>query len=173
MQGLTSRKPATEEAVMKRSLLFAVCIAALSLSCISAAPHEEKDHHMVTPDNITWVDGPPSLPPGAKIVMLEGDPSKEGPFVMRAKMPDGYKVMPHTHPKDERVTILAGTLHMGIGEKFDEKATKPMPTGSYGRMGAGVKHFAYAKGETIIQVHGNGPWVIEYVNPDDDPRKKK
>jgi len=140
----------------------------------SAAPaHDEKDHHVVTPEDVKWVDAPPSLPPGAKIAVLEGDPTKEGHFVMRAKMPDGYRIMPHTHPKDERVTVLSGTLHMGMGEKFDEKATKPMAAGSYGRTGAGVKHFAYTKGETIIQVHGQGPWVVDYVNPADDPRKKQ
>ena len=159
---------------MKRSQLFAVSLAVLSLAYVSAAPpHDEKDHVVVTPEDIKWVDGPPSLPSGAKIVMLEGDPSKEGAFVMRAKMPDGYKIMPHTHPKDERVTVLSGTLHMGMGEKFDEKATKAMPAGSYGRTGAGVKHFAFAKGMTVIQVHGIGPWAIDYVNPADDPRKKK
>jgi hypothetical protein len=149
--------------------MIPVVFAALSL----AAFHSDKEHEIVTPEHIKWVDAPPSLPPGAKIVVLEGDPTKEGHFVMRAKMPDGYKIMPHTHPKDERVTVLAGTLHMGMGEKFDEKDTKPMPPGSYGRTGAGVKHFAYTKGETIIQVHGTGPWVVEYVNAADDPRKKK
>jgi hypothetical protein len=149
-------------------------IAVLALTLVSAAPaHDEKDHTVVTPDHIKWADGPPSLPPGAKVVMLEGDPAKEGPFVMRAKMPDGYRIMPHTHPKDERVTVLSGTLYMGLGEKFDEKAAKAMPAGSYGRTAAGVKHFGYTKGETVIQVHGTGPWVIEYVNPADDPRKKK
>jgi hypothetical protein len=152
--------------------LFTVFLALVSLGVVSAEPHE-KDHELVTPDDIKWVDAPPSLPPGAKIVLLEGDPSKEGPFVMRAKMPDGYKIMPHTHPKDERVTVLSGTLQMGMGEKFDEKATKAMPAGSYGRTAAGVKHFAYTKGETVIQVHGTGPWTIDYVNPADDPRKKK
>ncbi len=159
---------------MNRSRLFAVAIVILSVVFVSAAPtHDEKDHAVVTPDEIKWVDGPPSLPPGAKVVMLEGDPTKEGHFVMRAKMPDGYKIMPHTHPKDERVTVLSGTLHMGMGEKFDEKATKAMPAGSYGHMGPGVKHFAFTKGETVIQVHGVGPWAIDYVNPADDPRKKK
>ena len=155
------------------SRLLALCLASVSLAFVSAATPHDKDHEIVTPDDIKWVDGPPSLPPGAKLVMLEGDPSKEGPFVMRAKMPDGYKIMPHTHPKDERVTVLSGTLHMGMGEKFDEKATTPMSAGAYGRMGAGVKHFAYTKGETVIQVHGAGPWAIDYVNPADDPRNKK
>ena len=155
---------------MRYRLPAAVLFAALA----SAAPaHDPKDHFAVSPDEIKWVDAPPSLPPGAKVAVLEGDPAKEGHFVMRAKLPDGYKIMPHTHPRDERVTVLSGTLQMGVGDTFDAKATKPMTAGFYGRMGAGVKHFAYAKGETVIQVHGTGPWVVEYVNPADDPRKKK
>ena len=158
---------------MTRPKLFTLALALLALVLVSAAPHDDKDHEVVTPDGMKWVDGPPSLPPGAKVVVLEGDPSKEGPFVMRARMPDGYKIMPHTHPKDERVTVLSGTLYIGMGEKFDEKAAMAMPAGSYGRMGTGVKHFAYTKGETVIQVHGTGPWTIDYVNPADDPRTKK
>lgn len=154
--------------------MMRLAVALLFAGVVSVAlAHDEKDHTVVLPDDIKWADAPPSLPPGAKIAVLEGDPSKEGPFVMRAKMPDGYKIMPHTHPKDERVTVLSGTLQMGTGEKFDEKATKAMPAGSYGRTAAGVKHFAYTKGETVIQVHGVGPWTIDYVNPADDPRKKK
>src|SRR5262249_35777937 len=150
----------------------ALSLAVLSVAFVSAAPtHADKDHLVFTPDDVKWVDGPPSLPPGIKLFILEGDPTKEGPLVMRAKMPDGYKIMPHTHPKDERVTVLSGTLHMGMGEKFDEKATKAMPAGSYGRMGPGVKHFAFAKGETVIEVHAAGPWTVDYVDPADDPRK--
>ncbi|MBP3955792.1 cupin domain-containing protein [Gemmata sp. G18] len=144
-----------------------------AIALVGAPPHADKDHEIVTPDDIKWVDGPPSLPKGAKMILLEGDPAKDGPFVMRVKMPDGFKIMPHTHPKDERVTVLAGTLYLGMGAKFDEKAAKPMPVGSYGRTGAGMKHFGYVKGETILQVHGQGPWTIEYLDPADDPRKKK
>lgn len=140
---------------------------------VAWADHADKEHMAITPDDIKWVDAPPSLPPGCKVVVLEGNPAKEGHFVMRVKMPDGYKIMPHTHPKDERVTVLSGTLYMGIGEKFDEKVAKAMPAGSYGRTAAGVKHFGFVKGETIIQLHGTGPWAVEYVNPADDPRKKK
>ena len=150
---------------------LAGALVALTLGVASADPH--KEHVTITPDDIRWVDGPPSLPPGCKVVVLEGDPTKEGHFVLRVKMPDGYRIMPHTHPKDERVTVLSGTLYMGTGEKFDEKAAKAMPAGSYGRTGAGVKHFGFVKGETVIQLHGTGPWAVEYVNPADDPRKKK
>ena len=86
---------------------------------------------------------------------------------------DGFRVMPHTHPKDERVTVISGTLYLGMGGKFDEKAGKAMPAGSYGRTGAGMKHFGWARGETVLQLHGEGPWAVEYVDPKDDPRKAR
>jgi quercetin dioxygenase-like cupin family protein len=124
-------------------------------------------------DSLKWLDGPPSLPPGAKIAVLEGDPAKEGPFVFRVKVPDGYKIPPHTHPKPERVTIISGTFNIGMGEKFDADKGEVMPAGTYGTWPAGMKHYVWTKGETVIQFHGEGPWKIEYVNPDDDPRKKK
>jgi hypothetical protein len=148
-------------------------ISAIVLLTLNYAFHPDKDHEIIIPDEIKWVDGPLSLPKGAKMVILEGDPTKDGPFVMRVKMPDGFKIMPHTHHKDERVTVIIGTLYLGMGEKFDEKIAKAMPAGSYGRTGAGMKHFGYMKGETILQLHGTGPWSVEYVNQDDDPRKKK
>jgi quercetin dioxygenase-like cupin family protein len=133
----------------------------------------DKVGEIVTPTDVKWQDGPASLAKGAKMAVLEGDPSKEGPFVLRVKLPDGFRVMPHTHPKDERVTVISGTLYLGMGDKFDEKAGKAMPAGSYGRTGARMKHFAWVKGETIIQLHGEGPWAIEYLDPKDDPRKGK
>jgi hypothetical protein len=90
-----------------------------------------------------------------------------------AQPPAGYRVPPHTHPAAERVTVLSGTFYIGMGEKFDEKAGKEMAAGAFGRWPAGMKHFAWAKGETVIQLHGTGPWSIEYVNSDADPRKEK
>jgi quercetin dioxygenase-like cupin family protein len=107
------------------------------------------------------------------ITVLEGDPNKEGPFVFRLKLPDGYRVPPHTHPKTEQVTVLSGTFHIGMGDQFDAKATKVMAAGTYGHWPAGMKHFVWAEGETVLQFHGMGPWSIQYVNSDDDPRKKK
>jgi quercetin dioxygenase-like cupin family protein len=121
--------------------------------------------------DIQWRDGPPALPKGAMLAVLEGDPAKEGPFVMRIKLPDGYRVPPHTHPKTERVTVLSGALCIGMGGTFAEKAVREMPAGSYGYWPVGMKHFALTKGETVIQLHGTGPWGIQYINPDDDPRK--
>ncbi len=159
---------------------FAIPLA-LSLILVSASSAEDKketsghkkDHELITPADMKWQDGPTTLQKGAQVVILEGDPSKEGPFCLRIKLPDGFRVMPHTHPKDERVTVITGTLYLGMGAKFDEKAGKAMPAGSYGRTDAGMKHFGWVKGETILQLHGTGPWTIDYINPEDDPRGKK
>jgi quercetin dioxygenase-like cupin family protein len=137
------------------------------------AAHRDSDDIMIFPSNsLTWREGPLSLPKGAMIAVLEGKPDKEGPFVFRLKLPDGYRVPPHTHPKTERITVISGTFNVGMGDRFDEKATQAMPAGSYGFWPAGMKHFVWAKGETVLQFHGNGPWSIQYVNPEDDPRKK-
>ncbi len=115
---------------------------------------------------------PPSFPAGAQMAVLSGDPSKAGPFTIRAKFPDGYKIMPHWHPTDENVTVLEGSFAMGTGEKFDQSAAHEMTVGSFVRMPKGTRHYAWAKGETVIQVHADGPFVITYVNPNDDPRKQ-
>jgi quercetin dioxygenase-like cupin family protein len=125
------------------------------------------------PSGLKWKEGPPSLPAGAKVVLLEGNPAKPGPFVIRVKVPDGYRVPPHTHPQAERVTVISGTFYIGMGEKFDRRKGKKMPAGAFGTWPAGMKHFAWVKGETVIQLHGEGPWAIKYVNPADDPRNAK
>ncbi len=161
---------------MRRLFLPAVALTLLAATALSwgrqARPHEG-GIETFPPDKVQWRPGPPSLPKGAVFAVLEGDPSKEGPFVFRVKVPDGYKVPPHTHPKTERITVLKGTFLVGMGEKVDEGAYKEMPACTYGFWPAGMKHFVKAKGETVLQFHGTGPWSIKYVNPADDPRNKK
>lgn len=157
---------------MRASLTASAFGLSLLLSAVAPADHP-KGQGLVTPSDLKWQDGPASLPKGPRMAVLEGDPSKAGPFVLRIKLPDGFKMMPHTHPKDERVTVLSGTLHLGDGGKFDKAACKALPAGSYGRTAAGMKHFGWAEGETILQLHGEGPWAIDYVDPKDDPRKAK
>ena len=157
-----------------RSRLLKLFTTTCCLFVAAAAYSQQHDtsHQMFTPDTVKWGPAPPSLPPGAQFAVLEGDPNTAGAFTMRAKLPDGYKIQPHWHPVDEHVTVVQGTFHVGIGEKFDQSAGKPMSAGSFAYMKQGVRHFAWAKGETIIQLHGTGPWGINYVNPQDDPRKK-
>lgn len=132
----------------------------------------DKDHVVVRPDEVKWGPAPPSLPAGAKFAVLVGNPGKAGPYVLRGKLPDGYKVPPHWHPTDENVTVLKGTLMVGKGEEFTQEGSDALPAGSFMRMPKEMRHFAWAKGETIIQVHGMGPFEINYVNAADDPRKK-
>ena len=128
--------------------------------------------HLYPLGEVKWASGPASLPPGAQFAVLEGDPAKEGLFTMRLRIPDGYRIAPHYHGGVEHVTVLAGTFNVGVGDSFDQAATKPMPAGTFGYWPPPMRHFAWAQGETILQLHGMGPWTITYVNPADDPRKK-
>ena len=136
-------------------------------------PASKEAPALYPPDAIKWQPGPPSLPKGAMMAVLEGDPTKAGPFVFRVKLPDGYRVPPHTHPKIERVTVIAGTFFIGQGDRFDPKKGHGMTAGTFGHWPAGMKHFVWTEGETVLQFHGIGPWSIEYVNPADDPRSAK
>lgn len=145
--------------------------ATIALARIAAGERRE-DAVLHLPAAIDWKAGPPSLPSGARLAVLEGDPTKEGPFTMRLKLPDGYRIPPHTHPKAERLTVLSGTFHLGMGDRFDAAAARALPAGSYGYWPAGMKHFAWARGETVVQLHGTGPWQIVYLDPADDPRKR-
>ena len=156
---------------MKSTTLGLTFAAILAASSAVADEHDE-GITLNYPDKLEWKDGPPSLPKGAKIAILEGDPSKEGPFVFRVKAPDGYRIPPHTHPKMERVTVISGTFNIGMGKKFDEKVTKAMTAGTYGYWEPDMEHFVWIKGETVAQFHGIGPWVITYVDPKDDPRNQ-
>jgi len=84
-------------------------------------------------------------------------------------MPDGYKIMPHWHPKTERVTVISGEFHAGMGDKMDEAGAKTFPPGSFASIPPKMHHFAFAKGETIVMVSGPAPFSLTYVNPADDP----
>jgi quercetin dioxygenase-like cupin family protein len=137
----------------------------------NAAPSSAQ-HVAVDADSIKWGSGPASLPPGAQMAVLDGDPGKAVPFVIRAKLPDGYRVGPHFHPTAENVTVVSGTFLVGMGDTFSESSMKTLGTGGFAKMPKGMHHYAMTKGETVIQVHGVGPFAITYVNPNDDPRNK-
>jgi quercetin dioxygenase-like cupin family protein len=149
-----------------------VLIAFLGFAGASCADEPLKPS-LYWPGEIAWKEGPKSLPAGAKIAVLEGDPTKPGPFVMRIKLPDGYRIPPHTHPKPERVTVISGSFHLGMGDKFNPKHAQELTAGTFGTWPPNMKHFVWVEGETIVQFHGEGPWVIEYLNPSDDPRNSK
>ena len=156
-----------------RSALVVLFAVAFDQTRLSAQETQSGDMRLYPPTTVEWKAGPAALPPGAKMAALEGDPTKEGPFVVRFQFPDGYHVAPHTHPKTERVTVISGTLLLAIGEALDRSSAKKLPAGSFGYWPAGMKHTAWSEGETVIQLHGIGPWQINYVDPADDPRNVK
>jgi quercetin dioxygenase-like cupin family protein len=141
-------------------------VGAAPVSAIAA-----DDHIAVSADQLKWGPAPPAFPKGAQISVLAGDMTKEGLYVIRLKLPAGYKVPPHTHPNDENVTVISGTFNIGMGSTLDEKNGKPLKAGGFVHMPKGMQHFAWFAEETIIQLHGMGPQGIIYVNPADDPRK--
>jgi len=129
------------------------------------------DHKVLTPDEIKWGPAPPSIPKGAQAAAIYGDPSKAELFALRLKLPKGYHIPPHTHPKPEVVTILSGTLRLGQGATADQSKAKPLPAGSFFAMTPGMQHYVYADEDTVLQLNSTGPWGLTYVNEKDDPRK--
>jgi quercetin dioxygenase-like cupin family protein len=121
--------------------------------------------------DIEWQPGPASLEEGAEYVVLEGDPSESGLFVMRLRLPDGFVIRPHTHPNFERVTVISGTFHLGHGATFDRDSAHRLDAGSFTAMPPGMEHFAFAEGETVLHLTSIGPWDINYIDPADDPRQ--
>lgn len=155
------------------ALMFSSVIFAAEEKAKAQEPAAAPEHVMVAAADLKWMDGPPSLPAGAKIAVLEGDPKKEGPFTIRLQMPAGFKIPPHTHPTAEHVTVISGTVYLGMGPKFDEAAARQMTAGAFAVMPAGMQHFAGTKEGCIVQVHATGPFEVKYVNPADDPRQAK
>ncbi len=130
-------------------------------------------HVMVAAGDVKWGPGPAALPPGAEAAVLDGDPGKAGPFIIRVKFPDGYQVPPHSHPTDEHVTVVSGTLMAALGDKVNAADMHTLTAGGYAKMPAATNHYVRAKGETVVQVSAIGPFEVKYVNPADDPRTKK
>ena len=161
---------------MKKYWMIAPLVFVLMvLPCLAQTPKEHKDlgHVMLIPTQVQWQAGPASLPPGAQIAVLDGDPSQAGAFyTIGLKMPDGYRVPPHWHPMDASVTVVQGSFIMGIGEKVEPAQAQELTAGSYMRVSKGVRHYEWTKGDTIIYVYGLGPLDTIYVNPADDPRQK-
>jgi uncharacterized RmlC-like cupin family protein len=129
----------------------------------------QHQHQSVRAAELKWA-AVPSLPKGAQIAVIEGPMNQAVPFTARIKFPANYRLPAHTHPAIEHVTVLSGTFHMGMGEKFDRSATEPVRAGDMMIMKPGAPHFAWTDSETVVQVHGTGPWGINYLNPADDPR---
>jgi len=154
-----------------RASLLRLALLSIAVAVPSVAAADKAAHVMLAPGDLKWGDAPPILPAGAKLAVLYGDPGKEGLYVVRLRLPAGYKIPAHWHPADENVTVISGSFAMGMGDKLEAAKTRAYPSGSFLVMPAKSNHFALAKGETVVEVTGLGPFTLSYVNPDDDPTR--
>ena len=144
----------------------AICAAGvIALSAGAAAAQ-------VNPADLKWGPAPAIFPKGARMAVLSGDPTKPGIFTVRLKMPAGYKVPAHHHPTDEYVTVISGDLHLGMGDKLVPARSKALLPGGFAMAPKGMNHFAWTKNGAVVQVMAEGPFVLVYVDPADDPTLK-
>jgi len=149
-------------------------LAVAVLLAVPFAVHPVYAQNAFTPDQVKFGPAPPFLQPGAQLAVLEGNPmGSTGDYTIRLKMPDGYKVAPHTHPLRENVTVISGTLKVGMGDTFEAGKMMSFEAGSFAYLDPSMHHYAQASGETIIQIHGQAPVKFNYLNPGDDPSGKK
>jgi quercetin dioxygenase-like cupin family protein len=146
-----------------RSRFLTPSLAALALLVVSAAANAQAP-------TLAWGPAPAVFPAGAKMAVLQGDPSKAEGYAVRLDMPSGYKIAPHFHPTDEHVTVISGTFLVGMGDSLDAAHTTALPAGAFITAGANMHHYAIARGRTVVQVHGMGPFALTYVHPQDQPR---
>jgi quercetin dioxygenase-like cupin family protein len=153
-------------------ILAVSAFAAITCVTLSPAWAQSNGHKLVKSADLKWSDVP-SLPKGAQATVIEGPMNEAVPFTVRIKFPANHRLPPHWHPAVERVTVLSGEFHTGMGEKFDDKKVMGLKQGDMMIMQPKTPHHALTKAATVVQVHGTGPWAVNYVNADGDPRKKK
>jgi|SRR5205085_1491173 len=163
---------------MKRNLYLLLTL--VGLLCLAGQMFTVSAHNgshpknAFTPDTIPWGPAPPFVNPGARLAVLEGDPiASSGDYTVRLKMPDGYRIAPHWHPLRENVTVISGTFKVGMGDQFDTKKMAAFTAGSFAFLDPDMHHYAMACGEVVVQVHGQSPLQFNYVNPDDDPSRRR
>ncbi len=128
-------------------------------------------HVMYDPGQLRWGDAPPFLPRGAQVAVLAGDPSAAGLFVLRLRMPPGYRVPSHWHATDEHVSVIEGDLTLAMDEHGAGAHSHTFGPGGYALLPARMHHTASSTGGALVQIHGMGPFSITYIDPADDPRR--
>jgi quercetin dioxygenase-like cupin family protein len=143
------------------------CLAMVGIGAGSRALAQEKSeapHKIVRYGDLKWTP----IIKGCDLAAVAGDPNADGGnFVIRLRCADGSKIPAHWHPTDENVTVMRGVFLVGMGETFDETKMQTMNVGNFVLMPKEVRHYAMSKGDTIVQVHGVGPFKVNWVNAAD------
>ena len=153
---------------MKSAVFLSAVLFGL-VGVVPAADTAKSLHLVVAHDKLAWGPMPPQFPAGAQLAVVQGDPGGDGFYVVRARFPAGYRIMPHWHPGAENVTVISGKMHIAAGDAFDDKAGDVLEAGGYVSLPALMHHYAWAESASEIQIHGIGPLAIFYVDPKDDP----
>lgn len=153
------------------SLTLTVLLATSAHSFAQTSPMAHPDLYAAAGD-AKYGPVPSSFPPGAEVAVLSGNPFGAGDYVLRLKMPAGYLLPAHHHPTMENVTVISGQFHAGMGDKLDKATSMAFQPGGFAALPANMNHFAWTSSETVVQVHGAGPFAITYVDPKDDPSMK-
>jgi quercetin dioxygenase-like cupin family protein len=148
-----------------------ILLAYAALLTVPSVATAQEHHTTAQKDTLMWAPNP-AYPAGIEMAIVHGDPTKPGTYVVRLKAPAGAKIAAHSHPNDENVTVLSGVFHIGTGDKLDESKAQIIRPGGYSFVAKGMTHYAWFSEPTEMQLHGNGPQGIVYVDPADDPRKK-
>ena|SRR5436305_1384875 len=146
------------------------CAVALAVVLASGGVHAEGDPVLINPKEVKWGAAPPSLPPGAKVAVLFGNPAETGPYVIRVSIPGGYRIPLHQHAHDQRITVMSGSLF--LGDSWDPKYAREVKAGGFVVQPAKIAKFVFTKkSPAIVEMHGEGPFEMNYANPQDDPQK--
>ena len=172
-----------------RLALSALAFALLAFASVSAAPARPRPGRpaplatptraataagatqVFTPENMKWVQGPASLPRVIRICVLEGNPTRSGPYTLRLWLPANTRIDPYWRSGPERLTVMIGGIWIGLGDRYSENAGPPIRAGSFAVIPARLHHFIWTRDPTVLQLSGSGPWDLFYVNPLDDPRR--
>ena len=163
---MEKRKMKTSSKATIAKTLIAIALSILASSAIA-------DEGFVNTKDIKWGPAPPAIPKGAQVAVLQGDPFKSGPFVMRLKVPAGYQIPPHWHTQDESLTVISGSFYFGKGDKAETSNAPTITAGAFHYLSGKDHHYLVAKTPSVIQINGNGPFDVTYINSDDDPQKAK
>lgn len=159
---------------MRLTRFVVVVVSGLTAGFVIGAVALAQSGHMVVPaDKVQYAAAPPILPPGAQLAVLDGNPAEKGTIVMRLKLPANYKIPAHWHSTDERITVLSGTFNVGMGDKLAVPGSQALTPGGFLYLPAKMHHFAWTSSPTVVQINLEGPFDLNYVDPNDNPQTKK
>ena len=154
-----------------RHLTAQLASLAIGLAFAAGPVFAQSTHVLVPTNKVQWGPAPPVLPAGAQLAVLEGNPAEKGLLTLRLRLPANYNLPPHWHSTTERVTVLSGSLHVGMGDKLDRKGSQTLEPGGFASLPPKMHHFAWTDKATVVQISLEGPFDLFYVNPADNPQK--